>query len=110
MARARRHFIPGYIWQITHPYSKREFLLKFAKDRHRYLHWLYQAKKRYGLNILNYMVTSNHSPFSGHGRKGRISSNGKRCCITSARKPPPTWFFLRPKKAILPLKTPVFGP
>ena len=32
----------------------------FAKDRHRYLHWLYQARKRYGLTILNYTITSNH--------------------------------------------------
>jgi len=60
MARAKRHFIPGYIWHITHRCHKREFLLKFSKDRHRYLQWLYQAKKRYGLSILNYMVTSNH--------------------------------------------------
>jgi len=60
MPRAKRHFIPGYIWHITHRCHKREFLLKFAKDRHRYLQWLYQARKKYGLKILNYMVTSNH--------------------------------------------------
>ena len=60
MARAKRHFIPGYIWHITHRCHKREFLLKFSKDRHRYLKWLYQARKRYGLTVLNYMVTSNH--------------------------------------------------
>ena len=60
MARAKRHYIPGYIWHITHRCHKREFLLKFTKDRHRYLQWLYQARKRYGLTILNYMVTSNH--------------------------------------------------
>ena len=60
MARAKRHFIPGYIWHITHRCHKREFLLKFSKDRHRYLQWLYQARKRYGLALLNYMVTSNH--------------------------------------------------
>jgi putative transposase len=35
-------------------------LLKFAKDRHRWLTWLYEAKKRYNLTILNYTVTSNH--------------------------------------------------
>jgi len=46
MARAKRHFIPGYIWHITHRCHKREFLLKFSKDRHRYLQWLYQAKGR----------------------------------------------------------------
>ena len=60
MARAKRHYIPGYIWHITHRCHKREFLLKFSKDQHRYLQWLYQARKRYGLTILNYMVTSNH--------------------------------------------------
>ena len=60
MARAKRHFIPGYIWHITHRCHKREFLLKFSKDRHRYLQWLYQARKGYGLALLNYMVTSNH--------------------------------------------------
>ena len=38
---------------------KREFLLKFARDRRRWLHWLFEAKKRYGLRILDYIVTSN---------------------------------------------------
>jgi REP element-mobilizing transposase RayT len=60
MARAKRHYIPGYVWHITHRCHKREFLLKFSKDRRRYLQWLYQARKRYGLTILNYMVTCNH--------------------------------------------------
>jgi len=60
MARAKRHYIPGYIWHITHRCHKREFLLKFSKDRLRYLQWLYQARKRYSLTILDYMVTSNH--------------------------------------------------
>jgi putative transposase len=60
MARAKRHYIPGYIWHITHRCHKREFLLKFSKDRHRYMQWLYQARKRFGLTILDYMVTSNH--------------------------------------------------
>ena len=36
------------------------FLLKFSKDRTRWLYWLFQAKKKYGLCILNYAVTSNH--------------------------------------------------
>lgn len=60
MARAKRHYLPGYVWHITHRCHKREFLLKFSKDRNRWLQWLFQAKKRYGLSILNYMVTSNH--------------------------------------------------
>ena len=60
MARANRHFIPGCVWHITHRCHKQEFLLRFAKDRHRWLHWLYEARKRYGLCVLNYTVTSNH--------------------------------------------------
>src|SRR3972149_5110569 len=60
MARAKRHYLPGQVWHITHRCHQREFLLKFGKDRHRWLQWLYQAKRRYGLSILNYTVTSNH--------------------------------------------------
>ena len=44
----------------THRCHKKEFLLKFAKDRECWLHWLFEAKKRYGLCILNYVVTSNY--------------------------------------------------
>ena len=60
MPRASRHHIPGYIWHITHRCHKKEFLLKFVRDRQRWMDWLFEAKKRYGLAILNYMVTSNH--------------------------------------------------
>jgi REP element-mobilizing transposase RayT len=60
MARANRHHIPGQVWHITHRCHKREFLLKFAKDRRRWHSWLFEAKKRFGLQILNYVVTSNH--------------------------------------------------
>ncbi len=60
MPRANRHHIPGQVWHITHRCHKKEFLLKFARDRKRWIHWLFEAKKRYGLDILNYTVTSNH--------------------------------------------------
>ena len=60
MARANRHYIPGCAWHITHRCHKKEFLLKFSRDRHRWVQWLYAARKRYGLVILNYTVTSNH--------------------------------------------------
>ena len=60
MPRANRYHIPGCIWHITHRCHKREFLLKFARDRRRWMHWLYEARKRYGLTVLNHMVTSNH--------------------------------------------------
>ena len=60
MARANRHYLPNYAWHITHRCHKKEFLLRFLKDRKRWIHWLFEAKKRFGLRILNYAVTSNH--------------------------------------------------
>ena len=60
MPRANRHYIPGYVWHITHRCHKKEFLLKFAIDRRRWLQWLFEARKRYGLSVLNYIATSNH--------------------------------------------------
>jgi putative transposase len=60
MPRASRYYIPGYVWHITHRCHKKEFLLRFGRDRRRWLQWLFEAKKRFGLSVLNYMVTSNH--------------------------------------------------
>jgi putative transposase len=60
MPRANRYFLPGYVWHITHRCHKREFLLKFSRDQHRWLQWLFEAKRRFGVSILNYSVTSNH--------------------------------------------------
>ncbi|MDX8404677.1 MAG: transposase [Mariprofundus sp.] len=60
MPRAHRYRIPNQIWHITHRCHRGEFLLKFSRDRQRWIHWLFEAKKRYGLCILNYIVTSNH--------------------------------------------------
>ncbi len=60
MPRARRHFQLGYIWHITHRCHKQEFLLKFYKDKTRWMHWLFEARKRYGLCVLNYVVANNH--------------------------------------------------
>ena len=74
MPRANRHYIPGYVWHITHRCHKREFLLKFARDRRRWMAWLFEARKRYGLSILNYIVTSNHIHLlvSGDGDRDTI--------------------------------------
>jgi putative transposase len=72
MARAKRHYIPDHVWHITHRCHKRDFLLKFAKDRRRWIEWLYQAKKRFPhLCVLDYMVTSNHIHLLLFDRGGR---------------------------------------
>jgi len=60
MPRANRYQIPGQVWHITQRCHRREFLLKFARDRKRWLWWLFEAKKRFGLTVLDYVVTSNH--------------------------------------------------
>ena len=74
MPRANRHYIPGVVWHITHRCHKKEFLLKFARDRKRWLRWLFEARKRFGLSVLNYMVTSNHIHLL-------VRDNGKRDVI-----------------------------
>ncbi|MFH2220491.1 MAG: transposase [Pseudomonadota bacterium] len=77
MPRGNRHYLPGYVWHITHRCHKKEFLLTFARDRRRWLRWLFEAKKRYGLSVLNYMVTSNHIHLL-------VRDNGKRSVIPSS--------------------------
>ena len=65
MARTHLHYIPGHIWHITHRCHKREFLLKYVKDRHRWLQWLFKA----------YQMDSIHSGwqrnFFGRGKMDR---------------------------------------
>lgn len=60
MPRANRHFLPGQVWHITHRCHEQAFLLKFVRDRDHYLRWLFEARKRFGLCVLNYAITSNH--------------------------------------------------
>ncbi len=76
MARANRYCIPGQIWHLTHRCHEKEFLLKFTRDRKRWLYWLYEAKKRYKLIVLNYVVTSNHIHLLVQDRgKGEIANS-----------------------------------
>jgi hypothetical protein len=47
-------------------------LLKFARDRRAWIRWLFEARKRYGLEVLNYTVTSSHIHllvYSNHDRE-----------------------------------------
>ncbi len=66
MPRANRHFLAGHVWYITHRCHEKAFLLKFARDRRRWIHWLFEANKRYGLCLLNHVATSNHSDLLAH--------------------------------------------
>ncbi len=60
MPRANRHYTAGCVWHITHRCHNRDYLLKFERDRRRWKYWLFQARKRFGLSVLNYIATSNH--------------------------------------------------
>jgi len=60
MPRAHRHFLAGQVWHITHRCHQWECLLKFASDRRIRLKWLFEARKRYGLRVQDYIATSNH--------------------------------------------------
>jgi len=51
MPRANRHFLPGHVWHITHRCHQKALLLKFARDRRRYL-----AEKRGHSELLKFRV------------------------------------------------------
>jgi len=58
MPRANCRFLPDLVWHITHRRHRRKILLKFARDRRNYLHWLFEAPKRFGLCVLDYYVVT----------------------------------------------------
>ena len=60
MPRANRVHCRGLVWHLTHRCHEKSFLLRFARDRRRWRHWLFEARRRYGLCVLNYIATSNH--------------------------------------------------
>jgi putative transposase len=74
MARANRHHLPGHVWHLTHRCHKREFLLKFDKDKKRWIYWLFETKKGFGLKILTYTVTAIHIPLLDYD--GKVNSIG----------------------------------
>ena len=71
MPRANRHYIPGYIWHITHRCHKKEFLLKFDKDRWLWLQWLFEAKKRLGPIGVTFSILDKHTHICRRYVKGR---------------------------------------
>jgi len=66
--RAKRHYLPGFIWHLTHRCHKREFLLEFCTEKESWLRWIIEGKKRFGLRVLDYIVTSNHVHLLVHDR------------------------------------------
>ena len=61
MTRANRAFEQHGLWHITHRCQNKQFLLTYARDRRLWRSWLFEARRRYGLSVLNYIVTRNHN-------------------------------------------------
>ena len=60
MPRANRYRVSGQVWHITQRCHREQFLLKFTRDRRAWVRWMYEARKGFGLCVLDYQVTSNH--------------------------------------------------
>ena len=60
MPRRPRYLKDNGCYHITHRCHERSFHLKFAKDRQAYVDLLRGTVKRFKIDVLNYVVTSNH--------------------------------------------------
>jgi putative transposase len=45
MPRGNGYRLPGYVWHVTERCHRRQFLLKFARDRRAWVGWLYEARQ-----------------------------------------------------------------
>ena len=54
MPRANRYWLPGHVWHLTQRCHRRQFLLRFGRDRRLWTSWLYEARVRHGLCVLDY--------------------------------------------------------
>ena len=83
MPRANRYYQAGYVWHITHRCHQREFLLKFSRDRRRWLYWLLEAKKCFNMVRAGAVSQAEQWPESGYGelhssrQRYRIVDNNK---------------------------------
>ena len=60
MPRASRYILPGQTVHITQRCHNRSFLLKFAKDRSRYVDRRRERLEGHAIDLFNYCITSNH--------------------------------------------------
>lgn len=60
MPRRLRWWVDHAVYHITYRCHEREFLFKFGKYRDLYVRYLREVTHRYGIDVLDYMVTANH--------------------------------------------------
>ena len=76
MPRRKRCWLDNACYHITHRCNNREFLFRYKKYRNFYMHHLFKMSKRYKIDILDYIVTSNHIHLLLTARKGQNISAG----------------------------------
>ena len=70
MPRRRRGWIDNACYHITHRCHNRDFLFHFKKYRRFYLRHLFEMRKRYKIDVWDYMGTSNHVHLLLTAKKG----------------------------------------
>ena len=63
MARIARAVVPGVPHHITHRGNFRQVVFETAEDRKKYLEWLLEYARRYGVEFWAYCLLSNHVHF-----------------------------------------------
>jgi len=76
MPRRKRGWIDGACYHITHRCHNREFLFRYKKYRQFYLRHLFEMQKRHNIDILDYIVTSNHVHLLLSAKKSENISKG----------------------------------
>ena len=76
MGRRQRNQSEPLCYHVTHRCHGRDFLLKFVKDRRNYLLRLHEMSRRYPVDVLTYMITSNHVHLLLWAEHARAVSDG----------------------------------
>ena len=81
MPRRRRGWIDNACYHITHRCHERKFLFRFSKYRDIYIKQLFETIQRFSIDVLNYIVTSNHVHLLVTAENGEnISQIGRASC------------------------------
>lgn len=74
MPRSNRYIEPGHTYHVTHRCHDRAFLFRFAIDRQAYRKMMRERLPVYGIRLLNYCLTSNHTHLLLRVRDGTVDS------------------------------------
>ena len=86
MPRVTGYGLPGHVWHITHRCHRQQCLLTFARGRRLWCGWLFEARQRFGLCILDVIVTSNHIHLLVQDRRrGEIAKRMQRIAGRTAQ-------------------------